>query len=320
MKHVLLSLGLGVYCFSAHAQIGIGTSTPKAFFNVAGNRDVLFGADVISAGEKLLWFADKAAFRVGSIDGNQWDNAQVGIRSFGIGYNALASKANTFAIGFRVTASGSNSTAIGNNVSTNSYQGSMIIGDYGGYVFNSTATNQLTMRFGNGYMLYTSNDPQASAVGVKLNSSGNAWSVISDSTRKENFRSADGAAFLKKISNMRLGTWNYKGQDVKQYRHYGPMAQDFYAAFGKDELGTIGEDKSINQADFDGVNLIAIKALIEKVEKLEVAVKELQQENASLSNQNATLEFQKSTLKSETASLKADIDWIKKQLGGLAQK
>ncbi|WP_243406503.1 tail fiber domain-containing protein [Siphonobacter curvatus] len=131
------------------------------------------------------------------------------------------------------------------------------------------------------------------SMGVQVLPNGNAWQTISDSTRKENFRAAGGASFLKKISQMRLGSWNYKGQDVKQYRHYGPMAQDFYAAFGKDELGTIGEDKSINQADFDGVNLIAIKALIEKVEKLEVAVKDLQQENASLSNQNATLEFQK---------------------------
>ena len=67
---------------------------------------------------------------------------------------------------------------------------------------------------------------------------------------------------------MRLGSWNYKGQNVKHYRHYGPMAQDFFAAFGHDALGTIGEDKSINQADFDGVNLIAIQALIRENQEL----------------------------------------------------
>lgn len=251
-----------------YAQVGIGTPTPKAYFNVADDRDVLFGQDVSGSGEKLIWNPSKSAFRVGSVDANQWDAAQVGIRSFGIGYNALANNSNTFAIGFRVTASGYNSTAMGNNVSTNNFQGSVIIGDYGGNVYTSTASNQLTMRFNNGYMLYTSSDGQASAVGVKLTSYGNAWQTISDSTRKENFRPADGPAFLQKIASLKLGSWNYKGQDARRYRHYGPMAQEFFAAFGHDELGTIGEDTSINQADFDGVNLIAIQALINEVDQL----------------------------------------------------
>lgn len=60
---------------------------------------------------------------------------------------------------------------------------------------------------------------------------------------------------------MRLVSWNYKRQDPAQYRHYGPMAQDFYAAFGKDKYGNIGNDTTINSADFDGVNMIAIQAL-----------------------------------------------------------
>ncbi|WP_420147079.1 tail fiber domain-containing protein [Spirosoma sp.] len=267
------------------AQVGVGTTNPKAYFNVADGRNVLFGQDVSGLGTKLIWSPSKTAFRVGSIDADQWDDTQIGIRSFGIGYNVLANNANTFAIGFRVTASGNNSTALGNNVSTNNYPGSFIIGDYGGYVYNSTAGNQMTMRFGNGYMLYTSNDVQTSATGVKLSSGGNAWQIISDSTRKENFRVADGSAFLRKIARMRLGSWNDKGQDARQSRHYGPMAQDFFAAFGHDELGIIGEDKSINQADFDGVNLIAIQALIKEIEQLKADNKTLLSENAALKTQ-----------------------------------
>ena len=42
---------------------------------------------------------------------------------------------------------------------------------------------------------------------------------------------------LEKIAKMNLTTWNYKTQDPKTFRHYGPMAQDFFAAFGKDEMG-----------------------------------------------------------------------------------
>lgn len=39
-------------------------------------------------------------------------------------------------------------------------------------------------------------------------------------------------------------------------RHIGPMAQDFYAAFGLDQT-----DKGINTVDMDGVTLAGVKAL-----------------------------------------------------------
>lgn len=119
---------------------------------------------------------------------------------------------------------------------------------------------------------------------------GNAWLTISDSTRKENFRPANGASFLSKISQMRLGSWNYKGQDARQYRHYGPMAQDFFAAFGWDGVGTIGEDKSINQADFDGINLIAIQALINEVNQLKAANQRLRTELSDTKENQATIQ------------------------------
>ncbi|GAB4021556.1 hypothetical protein GCM10028773_30750 [Spirosoma koreense] len=272
-----------------YAQVGIGTTIPKAFFNVADGKDVLFGKDVSGVGTKLIWYGSKGAFRAGYVDGTQWDIDQVGV--------------NSFATGVRATASGFNTVAMGSNVSTNNNVGSFIFGDTGGVLFTTTGANQMVMRFGEGYTLYTSsNGQQASTVGVKVASGGNAWQTLSDSTRKENFRIADGASFLQKIARMRLGSWNYKGQDAGQYRHYGPMAQDFFAAFGHDELGVIGEDRSINQADFDGVNLIAIQALIKKVEKLEA-------ENAALKQQV-----------SETASLKSDMEQIKKQLATLLKQ
>ena len=60
------------------------------------------------------------------------------------------------------------------------------------------------------------------------------------------------------------------------------MAQDFYKAFGHDKLGDIGCDTLINQQDFLGVNLVAIKAL-EKRTAL------LQEDNAELKKQNEKL-------------------------------
>jgi hypothetical protein len=87
---------------------------------------------------------------------------------------------------------------------------------------------------------------------------------------------------------MNLTSWNYKGQDPKTLRHYGPMAQDFFAAFGKDEYGTIGTDTTINQADFDGINLIAIQALAKRTEQLEKQNNELLVELAEIKAQLAT--------------------------------
>jgi hypothetical protein len=52
-----------------------------------------------------------------------------------------------------------------------------------------------------------------------------------------------------------IQTWNLKTQDPA-IRHVGPMAQDFYAAFGVGE-----DDKHINTVDADGVALAAIQGL-----------------------------------------------------------
>lgn len=121
------------------------------------------------------------------------------------------------------------------------------------------------MAFTGGYRLYT--DDMAT-IGVLLPANGNAWQVTSDVNKKENFAPVNGEDFLQKISKMNLTSWNYKGQDPKTLRHYGPMAQDFYKAFGQDAYGTIGSDTTINQADFDGINLIAIQALARKMEQM----------------------------------------------------
>jgi len=48
------------------------------------------------------------------------------------------------------------------------------------------------------------------------------------------------------------------------------MAQDFYKALGKDDIGEIGCATLINQQDFLGVNLIAIQALEKRTAELTV--------------------------------------------------
>ena len=205
--------------------------------------------------------------------------------SVALGNNSIASNYKSMAIGTNVLANGEFSTAMGVNAHTNSKIGSFIIGDAssGDYFYNDY-DNQMSMRFAGGYKLYTSANL---GTGVVMFNGSNGWSVISDKDRKENFAPVDGEAFLKKIATFKLTSWNYKGQDPKTFRHYGPMAQEMYHAFGGDTYGTIGNDTTINQADFDGINLIAIQALERRTTILQ---KEIEALKATLLQQQASFE------------------------------
>jgi hypothetical protein len=87
------------------------------------------------------------------------------------------------------------------------------------------------------------------------------------------------------MRGIRLGSWNYKGYDSPGLRHYGPMAQDFYNAFGRDDHGTIGNDTTINQANLEGVLMILVKALEERTNKQAQEIAVLKVRNDELSAQ-----------------------------------
>jgi hypothetical protein len=78
---------------------------------------------------------------------------------------------------------------------------------------------------------------------------------VSDRNTKENFEPIDPADVLDRVMSMPISTWNYKGQG-DSIRHMGPMAQDFWPAFG------LGDDAlRISTIDADGVALAAIQGL-----------------------------------------------------------
>ena|SRR6476661_3865508 len=216
------------------------------------------------------------------------DNVMRGSNGFCGGYDCKVSSstslyAPSFAFGYRseARASAASDYALGYYARTGGYEGCFVLADFSPYRTSypddslvSTVRNQFSARFAGGYRLYTSaatptsNPGQGTPVGVQLTAGANAWTVLSDSTQKERIVLADGNRFLERIDRMRLGSWNYKGQSPDTMRHYGPMAQDFYAAFGHDAVGRSGTPTGINQADFDGVNLIAIQALYRQVQEL----------------------------------------------------
>ena len=101
--------------------------------------------------------------------------------------------------------------------------------------------------------------------------------VISDKTKKENFQPVDGEEVLSKLRSLEIPSWNLIGQDPEKFRHYGPMAQDFFAAFGKDGVGTIGTPTTINTNDLAGILMIAVQRLEERNVELKARVEGLEQ-------------------------------------------
>jgi hypothetical protein len=209
--------------------------------------------------------------------------------SMACGDVTTASGFASFAIGSHTTASGDYSTTLGSYVSTNNHIGALAIGDHSsaGVIMNSASDNTFRARFANGYRFYTTSDLTTNAL---LAGGDNAWSTASDERIKENFEDIDGESILHKIAGFHLTSWNYKTQDPRIFRHYGPMAQDFHAAFGRDSYGTIGNDTTINQSDFIGVNFMAVQALEKRTQTLSKQNEELITENAELKDKvNALL-------------------------------
>jgi hypothetical protein len=75
---------------------------------------------------------------------------------------------------------------------------------------------------------------------------------------------------LGKIRGFELSSWNFIGHDPKEFRHYGPMAQDFFAAFGHDGVGQIGSETTINSGDMAGILMIAVQALEKRTAELKL--------------------------------------------------
>jgi Chaperone of endosialidase/Head domain of trimeric autotransporter adhesin/CUB domain len=280
---------------SNNAPYGIAVG---AYTNASSTASFASGYQTISGGyaSTAMGYNSNASGYISTAFGSG-SNAS-GYNATAMGNGTVASGFASTAIGYSSTAAGNNSTAMGSNTNASS-EGSFVLGDSPNFstTVYSQNSNSFTSRFRNGYYLYTS---QNLGSGVFLSSGGSSWSSISDSTKKENFQPIDGENVLKKIANMRTVTWNYKGQDPKLFRHYGPMAQEFFNAFGRDKLGVVGNDTTIASADFDGVNFTAIKAL-------EKRTSELQTENENLKKRLALLE--KSS--SEIMNLKAEMEQLK---------
>ncbi|WP_191621414.1 tail fiber domain-containing protein [Marinihelvus fidelis] len=90
---------------------------------------------------------------------------------------------------------------------------------------------------------------------------GGSLTEVSDRNRKHAIVPLDGDTVLAKLAQVPVSEWSYDNETVDQ-RHIGPMAQDFHAAFGL----ASGETR-ISARDMAGVNMAALQALNQKLER-----------------------------------------------------
>ena len=145
---------------------------------------------------------------------------------------------------------GSNNTAIGAAAAVSA-----------GNLTNATA-------IGAGAKVNASNKVRLGNTAVTVIEEQVGFTASSDKTKKENFQPVDGEEVLGKIHGFELSSWNFIGHDPKEFRHYGLMAQDFFAAFGQDGVGQIGSETTINSGDLAGILMVAVQALEKRTAEL----------------------------------------------------
>ena len=189
-------------------------------------------------------------------------NVCSGFACTAIGYTVRAGGQGSVALGYRTTANNDYSVAIGYRASNNTHTGTMAMGDESTTdSVRNQADNEFRIRYNGGIRLRVStaangNTPGAGGnVGCDLTVAVPSWTCASSRTLKTDFLAVDGEDVLWRVRNTPVTTWVMTGGDHR-IRHMGPVAEDFYQAFG---LG-LGET-TIGLGDIDGVNFAGVKAL-----------------------------------------------------------
>ncbi|MCK5839390.1 MAG: hypothetical protein KAG99_06045 [Bacteroidales bacterium] len=101
-------------------NVGIGTTDPVTGLHVDDTNGVLFTGTygegeipVEGTGTRMMWYPAKAAFRVGRVFSENWDNNNIGDYSVALGCNTKANGNYSTAMGSGTNATGDYSTAIG---------------------------------------------------------------------------------------------------------------------------------------------------------------------------------------------------------------
>jgi len=143
-------------------------------------------------------------------------------------------------------------------------------------VDSSAANEWVRFKVNAGNLIETSTDAHLTI--------GGTWTNGSDRNRKENFAPVDSKEVLLRLSQLPITTWNYRAESPS-VRRLGPVAQDFYTAFG---LGQ--DDKHISTVDADGVALAAIQGLHSLLKEKDSLINQLKSQLTTLEQRILRLE------------------------------
>jgi len=145
------------------------------------------------------------------------------------------------------------------------------------------------VRDGNANTMPLRIEPGADEATLVVSTGGNvsvAGTLTQGSSRsiKQAFEPVSEQQVLEKVAGLDVSRWQYR-EDESGARHIGPMAEDFYVAFG---LGT--DDKHIAPSDMAGVAVAAIQALRQRVVDQEGEIERLRSEGETVAARLARLE------------------------------
>jgi trimeric autotransporter adhesin len=253
-----------------HANLGYGN-----FASIAGGRGNMVGTandlapppfGVIGGGEN-----NKALKDYATISGGLGNEASGFLSTVSGGSLHIASgDRSVIPGGFRNRARGNYSFAAGQNATAG--EKSFVWNSYDTDNNLPTRTNSFRVQAANGfdvnfgatkqfYVAFNNDNPAfiiTTSSGVGL-TTGGVWTSTSDRAKKREFKAVNAQSVLRKVAALPLSTWAYLSEDAN-IRHMGPMAQDFWKAFG---LGY--DDKTTNTIDVTGVALAAIQGLNQKL-------------------------------------------------------
>jgi hypothetical protein len=205
------------------------------------------------------------------VAGGDHNTASAGGGMVAGGQSNTASGVNAMIVGGTSnTASGTNSLVGGVLASSNNLANTFVWSDGStATTFDASTSRQFSVLASNGIRLF--NTPISGCI-----VSGGTINCTSDRNVKTNIVHIDGQEVLARLRSLPLQTYTMIAGDPSIH-HLGPMAQDFYAAFGLGE-----NDRAIATIDLDGVSLASIQALDTLVQEQDARIATLEQERDSL--------------------------------------
>ena len=189
------------------------------------------------------------------------------------------SRGATVSGGLYNEASGENATVPGGYNAKATHSGSFVWSADPAEVTSSFGNASFTVRCEGGARFYTAN---GIGTGAWLKAGLSSWEAVSDSNAKTKVTPVSPREVLAKLADLPVTEWEYKSSP--QRRFFGPMAQDFHAAFG---LGN--DDKTINTLDADGVLFLSVKGLVEELKERDKVIEELKAKSADVGELKAEL-------------------------------